>query len=169
MPLSPQRVRRLRRASNGLMTPDTIHAFLGIAIAKQRGHMFANIRKRMELKHMKQKWRRVDVIIIDECSMIHDGAWELLLLYKRANPDCVFIISGDFNQLPPIYIGCPIGIQFGEEGFDAPNVYTHSHILHDLLRCLRTRTPGAEWLFRHSMRSPLCPVLQKVALNPHSI
>ena len=90
----------LKQESNGLMIPETIHSFLGIAIAKQRGHMFANIRKRMELKHMKQKWRRVDVIIIDECSMIHDGAWELLLLYKRANPDCVFIISGDFNQLP---------------------------------------------------------------------
>ena len=159
----------LKQASGGAMSPETIHSFLGIQIAKERGHMIKNIRKHMENQHLKSKWRRMDVIIIDECSMIHDGAWELLLLYKRCHPGCVSIVSGDFNQLPPIYIGSSVGIEFGEEGFDAPNIYTHSDILHDILRCPHTQTPGDEWLFRHSMRSALCPVLQKVALDPYSI
>ena len=159
----------LNHASNGAMDPETMHSFLGIQIWKERGKIMRCIRKRMDDRHLKTKWPKKDVIIIDECSMIHDSVWEVFMLYKRTYPDCVFIISGDFNQLPPVYAGSPVGIEFGEEGFDAPNVYTHSDVIHDLLKCPRTHTQGTEWIFRHSMRSALCPVLRTVALNPRSI
>ena len=88
----------LKQASNGAMSPETMHSFLGIQIVKERGWMMRCIRKRMDDQHLKTKWKKQDVIIIDECSMIHDSVWVIFLLYKRSYADCVFIISGDFNQ-----------------------------------------------------------------------
>mmetsp|Transcript_13610 Transcript_13610/g.24304 ORF Transcript_13610/g.24304 Transcript_13610/m.24304 type:complete len:1349 (-) Transcript_13610:1088-5134(-) len=159
----------LKQASQNRITPVTVQSFLGIQIANERGRMMRNNKARMMRTRMRTKWKKLDVLIIDEASMVTDAQWEMFLLYKRQFPGCTFIVSGDYNQLPPVLPGEMVGQEFGVPMFGEPNVYTHSNVVQQLLRCPYTNTPGDEWVFRHTMRSALCPVLKEVALNPLSV
>jgi hypothetical protein len=40
--------------------------------------------------------------VIDEIGMINDELWKYLMLLKRENPTAIFILIGDYRQLPPV-------------------------------------------------------------------
>jgi hypothetical protein len=44
----------------------------------------------------------VEYIFIDEISMVHEKFFQLFQMIKRMFPEIIFIISGDFRQLPPV-------------------------------------------------------------------
>jgi hypothetical protein len=45
---------------------------------------------------------KVDVIIVDEISMVNEYFYKYLLIIKQLRPDIKFIVSGDFEQLLPV-------------------------------------------------------------------
>lgn len=46
--------------------------------------------------------REIDVLIVDEISMVPMSHWEALYLYHRAHPQTRLVLVGDFYQLPPV-------------------------------------------------------------------
>ena len=44
----------------------------------------------------------LDYIFIDEISMVKEVFYKFFVMLKRIKPNTIFIIAGDFNQLPPI-------------------------------------------------------------------
>lgn len=85
----------------------TIHSWSGLGIAN--GTMYNNIDKVVKNKYKKKKWNKVDVLIIDEVSMMSDTFLETLHevgknVKKSEKPfgGIQVIFSGDFYQLPPI-------------------------------------------------------------------
>jgi ATP-dependent DNA helicase PIF1 len=86
----------------------TLHSWAGIGLgAAPVEDLLTKIRKN---KQTLARWKRTDVLVIDECSMLSQQLFEKLdFLAKktRNNPFLPFggiqlIMSGDFYQLPPI-------------------------------------------------------------------
>jgi hypothetical protein len=48
------------------------------------------------------KFKKIDVIIIDEVSMMQERFYDLFINIKKTSPTTTFIITGDFDQLPPV-------------------------------------------------------------------
>ena len=46
--------------------------------------------------------KKYKYFVIDEIGMISNDLWRYLLLLKRTNPKAIFILLGDWRQLPPI-------------------------------------------------------------------
>jgi len=46
--------------------------------------------------------KRYKYFVIDEIGMINNQLWDYLMLLKKTNPKAVFILIGDWRQLPPI-------------------------------------------------------------------
>ena len=85
----------------------TIHSWSGIKLAK--GAKKQIIDRAMKSKGIKQRWKSIRVLIIDEVSMmskkIFDVLEELARLMKHSQQPfggIQLIMSGDFYQLPPI-------------------------------------------------------------------
>lgn len=86
----------------------TIHAWSGIGLAK--GPQGTIVDKVAKNKQKKKPWSSVDVLIIDEVSMMSQKIFEILdRIGKkvRKNPNQPFggiqlVFSGDFYQLPPV-------------------------------------------------------------------
>ena len=85
----------------------TIHSWAGIGLAKEENSLIAT---RIELNGKKRRnWRKVDVLIIDEVSMMSQKILELLdLIAKKVRKSVLpfggiqIVFSGDFFQLPPV-------------------------------------------------------------------
>lgn len=85
----------------------TIHSLLGLPIGN---HEVEKYKKKLMLrKHLIQKWKRVDVLIIDEVSMLSLELFEFIdtiakYLRKNQNPfgGIQMILVGDFFQLKPV-------------------------------------------------------------------
>lgn len=85
----------------------TLHSWSGIGLAKGDHNA---IMTRIELdKYKRMKWRKTDVLILDEVSMLSYDIFELLnglgqKIRKSAKPfgGIQVIFTGDFLQLPPI-------------------------------------------------------------------
>lgn len=86
----------------------TFHSFCGIGLGNQTvQQMYDKIEKN---RNIKNRWNEVDVLIIDEISMINSELFdkvELLARKIRKKISKCFggiqvILSGDFLQLPPI-------------------------------------------------------------------
>lgn len=86
----------------------TLHSFAGIGLANKS--IEEVLRTVFEKRHKLKNWRKTDILILDEVSMM--SLKLLIILDKIArkvykNPDIPFgglqvIFSGDFYQLPPI-------------------------------------------------------------------
>lgn len=50
----------------------------------------------------KRSFKYIKYVFVDEISMMRERFYEYLLSIKLANPHLIFIISGDFFQLPPV-------------------------------------------------------------------
>ena len=85
----------------------TIHSWAGIGLAKEPNQIIAT---KIDLNgNKKRNWKKVDILIIDEVSMLSKKVFELLdMIAKkvRKNPlpfgGIQVVFSGDFFQLPPI-------------------------------------------------------------------
>jgi ATP-dependent exoDNAse (exonuclease V) alpha subunit len=49
--------------------------------------------------------KRYKYFVIDEIGMISNQLWDYLMLLKKTNPKAIFILIGDWRQLPPIEEG----------------------------------------------------------------
>lgn len=89
-----------------LIGGQTIHSFLYMNISRNLNEIYSNLEK---FRGYLNKLKKLDVLIIDEISMMDDELFELInnLLMKIKNNKLLFggvqlILVGDFYQLPPI-------------------------------------------------------------------
>ena len=89
-----------------LIGGQTIHSFLYMNISRNLNEIYSNLEK---FRGYLNKLKKLDVLIIDEISMMDDELFELInnLLMKIKNNNLLFggvqlILVGDFYQLPPI-------------------------------------------------------------------
>ena len=85
----------------------TIHSWSGIGLAN--GYNNNIIKKVVNNKYLKKRWNEIDVLIIDEVSMMSNKIFNILnkiakLTRKNDKPfgGIQLILSGDFYQLPPV-------------------------------------------------------------------
>ena len=86
----------------------TIHSWGGIGIGS--GHPKDIIKRVVQNKHKKKAWKTVDVLVIDEVSMMSKKMFDMIdaiARLARGKKDLPFggiqlVLSGDFYQLPPI-------------------------------------------------------------------
>lgn len=96
--------------SANLLNGKTLHSYLGIGLGTDS---FENLfHKINNWKFMKNRWCRLDALIIDEVSMMDDELFEKLEHLARTIRECnkpfggiQLIISGDFLQLPNVGTG----------------------------------------------------------------
>jgi ATP-dependent DNA helicase PIF1 len=88
----------------------TVHSFASIGLGN--GDPLDIVSKIMKSKYKKKAWLEIDVLVIDEVSMLSKRLFELLDLIgktvrRNQNPfgGIQLIFSGDFYQLPPISAG----------------------------------------------------------------
>ena len=100
---------------------------------------------------------RIDVLIIDEISMIPLDILECLLMFHHVASQTRLVLSGDFHQLPPV-----------EPEFDRPEDYNYfeytdifPYLLYDRLR----NTPG-QWIQLTECMRTNDPLLQQICKNP---
>ena len=90
----------------------TIHSWGGIGIGS--GHPKDIIKRVVQNKHKKKAWKTVDVLVIDEVSMMSKKMFDMvdaIARTTRGKKDAPFggiqvVLSGDFYQLPPIGEQC---------------------------------------------------------------
>lgn len=90
----------------------TLHSWAGIGIAENENEtIVARMKTNRSYKGVaaRERWKAVDILIIDEVSMMSRKVFELLEMIGRTfrNPFLTFggiqvVFSGDFYQLPPI-------------------------------------------------------------------
>jgi ATP-dependent DNA helicase PIF1 len=85
----------------------TIHSYLGIGLAKESAYVLSNKIKKSKF-HL-DRWKKLDILIIDEVSMLSIELFEKLdeiakKLRKNESPfgGIQLILSGDFLQLPSV-------------------------------------------------------------------
>lgn len=85
----------------------TVHRWSGIGVGRGDKSMVVN--RVMKKKNIKRNWRKTDVLIVDEVSMMSVKCFELLNLVgqairKNERPfgGIQLVFSGDFFQLPPV-------------------------------------------------------------------
>lgn len=85
----------------------TIHSWSGIKLAK--GSKKTVVEQALSTKGAKKKWKNIDILIIDEVSMMSKKIFEILEEIARISKTTTkpfggiqLILSGDFFQLPPI-------------------------------------------------------------------
>lgn len=66
-------------------------------------HKFMTIDKngKLNTKWAREQAKNIDVIFIDEISMISSDLWKILAEFKYYT-NCIFILIGDYRQLPPV-------------------------------------------------------------------
>jgi len=85
----------------------TVHSWGGIGLAKEPNHVIATT---IDLNSRKKRnWKKVDVLIIDEISMMSKKIFELIdIVAKKVRRNGLpfggiqLVFSGDFFQLPPV-------------------------------------------------------------------
>lgn len=97
----------------------TIHSWAGIGLGNQPLDFYCNKIKRNEI--LRTRWETIDVLVIDEISMMSMYLFELLnsigqYARKNNNPfgGIQLLFSGDFYQLPPVN---PMGANIDKSKF----------------------------------------------------
>jgi hypothetical protein len=49
-----------------------------------------------------EKFKFVKYVVIDEIGMVPSYLWRLIMLIKKEHPSLIFVLMGDFRQLPPV-------------------------------------------------------------------
>lgn len=81
----------------------TVHSFFGLGICKDFGELAAYDRRNKKLKDLYKNIASLDLIIIDEISMISADLMEMIAYRLRVgNFAGKMVIAGDFYQLPPV-------------------------------------------------------------------
>ncbi len=59
---------------------------------------------KINAKYYHSKLSNVEVIIVDEISMLNVDLWKIFEMIKHTKPNIRFVLSGDYRQLPPIEV-----------------------------------------------------------------
>lgn len=131
----------------------TLSALFGLDhLSDHRSIMVMSRRFQAHLRNL-----RIDVLIIDEISMIPLDILECLLLFHRMSSQTRLVLSGDFNQLPPVepQRERPEGYNY----FDATDIFPY--LVYD-----RVRNLGGRWLQLTECMRTDDPLLQEICLDP---
>ena len=95
-----------------LIGGQTLHSFLDLGIASDIKQLEKN--KKLEIKNkIKKLISSIDLIVIDEISMVSDTLFEMIALrLQQANFQGSLLIVGDFLQLPPITKNTTVNFAF---------------------------------------------------------
>ena len=94
-----------------LINGQTLHSFLDLGIATNREELQKNAKYEIK-KKVKKLIASMDLIVIDEISMVSDTLFEMIeLRLYQAGFSGALLVVGDFLQLPPVVRG------FGEVKF----------------------------------------------------
>lgn len=99
----------------------------------------------------------IDILIVDEISMIPMFLWEALMLLHRSATQTRIVLSGDFCQLPPV--------EPGRERPEGWNYFDTSDILPYLLYD-RVRNVGGQWVQLTECMRTDDPLLKQICLDP---
>ena len=90
-----------------LIKGTTLHSYTGIGLGK--GSMYSMLTKIKKKKYLRERWKRLDILIIDEISMLNPDLFDKLEEIarnirrdERPFGGIQLILSGDFCQLPCI-------------------------------------------------------------------
>ncbi|MDQ7068477.1 MAG: AAA family ATPase [Sulfurimonas sp.] len=88
-----------------LIGGQTLHSFLDLGIASDIAELEKNAKFEIK-KKIKKLINAIDLIVIDEISMVSDTLFEMIALrLMQAEFSGVLLIVGDFLQLPPVVRG----------------------------------------------------------------
>ena len=136
--------------SSILINGTTLHAYLGIGIGT--GSVEQMRSSIMKKKFLRERWQRINILIIDEISMLtarlFDKLEELARMVRKSNKPfggIQLILSGDFCQLPPI------GVSSGAEEFCFEADSWNSCIGKQNVMILKTILRQADPLFQETL------------------
>ena len=85
----------------------TLHSQIGLGLAQEPLSVLLNKARRSS--KLRERWLSVDILIVDECSMLHPDFFDLSDQVLRVVRSCdkpfggvQLLLSGDFFQLPPV-------------------------------------------------------------------
>ncbi|WP_457743690.1 ATP-dependent DNA helicase [Sulfurimonas sp.] len=88
-----------------LINGQTLHSFLDLGIASNIDELKKNAKYEIK-KKIKRLISSMDLIVIDEISMVSDTLFEMILLrLEQAEYSGSLLVVGDFLQLPPVVKG----------------------------------------------------------------
>lgn len=131
----------------------TLSSLFGLDhLSDHRGIMVMSRRFAAHLRHL-----NIDVLIVDEISMIPFDILECLLLFHRVATQTRIVLSGDFNQLPPVepQRERPEGYNY----FDTTDIFPY--LVYD-----RVRNLGGHWLQLTECMRTDDPLLQEICVDP---
>ncbi len=130
-----------------LIGGQTLHSFLDLGIASNIEELEKNGKFEIK-KKIKKLIHGMDLIVIDEISMVSDKLFEMIeLRLKQGGFQGSLLVVGDFLQLPPVVRGCsevhyafesPSWKNFAFETIELTHIYrTDDKDFIDLLHCVR--------------------------------
>ncbi len=85
-----------------LITGQTLHSFFGLGICAHSFELERSGKINID-KKLSKLLKRIDLIIIDEVSMVSSGVMDMIRLrLLQADSKAQLLVSGDFLQLPPV-------------------------------------------------------------------
>jgi len=113
-----------------LISGQTLHSFLDLGIASDKKELERNGKFEIK-KKIKKLIHSMDLIVIDEISMVSDTLFEMITLrLKQADFRGSLLVVGDFLQLPPVVRGYgEVRFAFESGGWQAFN-FTKIELTH---------------------------------------
>lgn len=117
---------------------------------------------------------KLDVLMVDEISMIPLSILECLMLFHRVCTHTRIVLSGDYNQLPPVEDSDYLQVPRSGEDPSAPSAgllrdYFQDTDIVPYLLYDRVRNTGGKWLRLTECLRANDPLLKQIAENPLSV
>jgi hypothetical protein len=144
----------------------TLSSLFGIDASGQNNTRRILIFSRRFAAHLRNL--NLDVLMVDEISMIPLSILECLMMFHRVSTHTRIVLSGDYNQLPPVedsdYLANPTttttgGPQLLKDYFQDTDIIPY--LLYD-----RVRNTGGRWLRLTECLRTDDPLLKQIAENP---
>jgi hypothetical protein len=150
----------------------TLSSLFGIDASGQNNTRRILIFSRRFAAHLRNL--NLDVLIVDEISMIPLSILECLTLFHRVSTHTRIVLSGDYNQLPPVedseYLANPS--QYGTPATPSQRLLRDYFQDTDIVPYLlfdRVRNIGGRWLRLTECLRANDPLLKRIAENPLTV
>ena len=152
----------------------TLSSLFGIDVSGQNSTRRILIFSRRFAAHLRNM--NLDVLMVDEISMIPLSILECLMLFHRVSTHTRIVLSGDYNQLPPVEDADHLRVP-RHGGGDASTAVDRD-LLHDYFRDTdiipyllydRVRNRGGRWMKLTECLRANDPLLKQIAENPLSV